>query len=79
MPFVNFILTEDGPFSKEGNYSYTLIVNCFADDYDQTLKIADAVKQAFIETPLLTFQYINSKPEVQDGIIITTSIYSFKN
>ena len=77
-PFVNFVLTEDGPFSKEGNYNYIVSINCFSEEYDTTLKVADAVKTAMASSTII-FNYTGSTPSVQDGIIITTSNYKFKN
>ena len=77
-PFVNFTLSEEPSFSKSGRYAYGLTINCFAEDYDTTLQIADLVKDA-LAAHQIKFNYLGSQPEAQDGIIITSSNYSFKN
>ena len=79
MPFINFMLAEEPTYSKENKYSYGLSINCFSEEYDNTLKIADAVKVALAEDQTMKFKYSGSTPDVQNGIIITTSNYSFKN
>lgn len=79
MPFINFTISEQQPISKGLGFEYGLSINCFSEEYDNTLKIADAVKVALGESQPIRFKYSGSTPDVQNGIIITTSNYSFKN
>ena len=81
LKFVNYILKEEGPFSKEGKHDYTLIIHSWAEAYDDTLLIADAVKAAFLDDAVTTiFYYKGSEPKyAEEGIYYTESIYTFKN
>jgi len=78
--FVNYLLQEQGPFSKDGNYDYVLTISSWSTSYDKTLKIADAVKSALIAAENINFKYNGSQPQFsEEGIYYTTSNYSFKN
>ncbi|MFD0762983.1 hypothetical protein ACFQZW_12905 [Lutibacter aestuarii] len=77
--FINYTLEEQGPFTKDGVHNYILTIDSWSNSYDNTLKIADAVKQALIQAPTPIFNYNGSKPAFsEEGIYYTSSNYSFK-
>ena len=79
MPFVNYAISEDASYSKENKYPYQITIGCYAETYNQSLQVAEAVKTAFKETAY-RFKYEGSNPNYnEEGIIYTTSNYQFKN
>jgi len=79
LPFVNYAIAEEGSYSKENKYPYQITISCFANTYNQSLQLTDAVKAAF-GASAYGFKYEGSNPNYSDeGVIYTTSNYQFKN
>jgi hypothetical protein len=79
MPFVNYAISESASYSKEGKFPYQITISCFAETYNQSLLLAEAVKTAF-GASAYQFKYESSNPNYSDeGLIYTTSNYQFKN
>jgi hypothetical protein len=79
LPFVNYTISELGSYSKEGKFPYRVLIGCFAETYDQSLQLAEAVKTAFAASDY-QFKYEGSNPNYSDeGLINTVSNYQFKN
>ena len=81
LPFVNYHISEDPKYSKEGKLEVIVTVTSFAKTYTEVTEIADAVFAAFSnQTVSEIFYYLGGSPGYnEEKLINVTQNYKYKN
>ena len=80
LPFVNYHISEDSTYSKEGKNEVIVTVLSFAKTYNEAAKIADVVKAAFEDQAIPeVFYYLSGSPSYnEEKLISVNQNYKFK-
>lgn len=75
---VTYYIAFQGRFTKDGSKSWQLVVQSWADTYDDSLAIADAVADA-IGASANYYEYVSAIPKfTEEGIIYTEQIFEIQ-
>jgi hypothetical protein len=64
--FVNYYVQYEGSVSKDSAHNFQIVINAFAENYDKTTVIADAIIDALEAAPLNQYLSISGGPDVTD-------------
>lgn len=81
LPWINYHVSEDPTYSKEGKLEIIVSIGIYAKDYNAAAEIADKVRDAFLKdaTPEQFF-YLNGSPNYsEERLISVNQNYKFKN